>query len=69
MPEQAWPRANPDYIGLWRYNTITGYWVMERSCAPDTANEWLHIFQCQSEGSIHLYKLAKKRPTKAPKGY
>lgn len=31
-------------IGLYRHNTATGYWDLQRTCAPDTAQDWLAIF-------------------------
>jgi hypothetical protein len=51
-------------IKLWKYNRITGYWVYQRECNPDTADQWLVIFQkAEPEES---FILRKNKPTKKP---
>jgi len=47
-------------IGLWRKNKITGYWVLERTCFPEFASEWLQIFQ--KDEPDETFVLAKRRP-------
>lgn len=45
---------------LWKYNKITGYWVLVRDCAEDTADTWLFIFQKDEPNEI--FKLSKTKP-------
>ena len=54
-------------MNLWRYNPITGCWRMERMCSPDTAQQWLALFQ-KDEPNVHfaLSRFAPRfDPTKA----
>jgi hypothetical protein len=30
---------------LWKFNPITGFWRAERACEPETAQQWLELFQ------------------------
>lgn len=50
--------------GLWRYNAITGEWKLERTCAPETAEEWLKIFQKDEPEAS--FKLSRKKPSGKP---
>jgi hypothetical protein len=52
-------------IGLWRYDPITGYWRYVRSCASETALDWLAIFQRDEPNAV--FKLSTNRPSAAPK--
>lgn len=49
---------------LWRYNPVTGFWVMVRDSLIENADRWLEIFQ-GDEPDAH-FKLSKTRPTKPP---
>lgn len=50
---------------LWKYNRITGLWDHQRTCAENTAQQWLEVF---SKDEPHeTFTLAKHRPKKAPK--
>lgn len=40
-------------MNLWRFNPITGCWRMERACLPDTAHQWLALFQ-KDEPKAHF---------------
>ena len=51
--------------GLWKYNTTTGYWRLERLCDVDTADTWLSIFR-KDEPDAH-FKLSINKPSKPPK--
>lgn len=50
---------------LWKYNKVTGYWVMVRDSLVENAKRWLEIFQ-GDEPDEH-FKVAKTRPKAAPK--
>ena len=54
-----------DEIGLWKYNKVTGSWVLERMCAPDTKDRWLKIFQKDEPDEIFV--LSKRKPKGKPK--
>lgn len=47
-------------ITLWRYNTTTGYWDFVRTCAVNTAEDWLVVFQRDEPNA--LFKLSKHKP-------
>jgi len=47
-------------IGLWRKNRITGYWVCQRTCLPETAQEWLTIFQ--KDEPDEMFVLSYRKP-------
>jgi hypothetical protein len=47
-------------IKLWRYNTTTGIWVLQRLCNPETAAQWLAIFQKDMPSA--QFKLSKNKP-------
>ena len=51
-------------IGLWIYNPTTGFWYLERMCAPDTAQGWLEIFM-RDEPSRD-FKLSARKPKGKP---
>lgn len=52
-------------VSLWKYNRITGYWVLQRSSGyPDTMANWLRIYQ--QDEPLENFKLAKNRPSKPP---
>jgi len=54
------PMTETNGIGLWRKNRITGYWVIERKCAPDMADRWLKYFR-QNQPDEE-FRLSKRRP-------
>ncbi len=54
-----------DVIRLWRYNTVTGYWVYVRDCYRDRAQDWLRIFQ--SDEPDATFRASNRRPTTAPR--
>lgn len=47
-------------IKLWRYNTTTGIWALQRICDPETAQRWLVIFQTDEPKA--QFKLSKNQP-------
>jgi hypothetical protein len=49
---------------IWVYNPITGYWQFGRDATPDTAQQWLAIWQ-QDRPAGHVV-VAKRRPNKKP---
>jgi hypothetical protein len=50
---------------LWQYNRITGLWDFCRSCDENTADTWLIVWQVDAPDEY--FRLAKHKPTKAPK--
>ncbi len=58
-------RAGADaMIGLWKYNTATGYWKLERNCDDATAQTWLNIFKRDEPGTA--FKLSRSKPKDTP---
>lgn len=57
--------ASSGDVGLWGYYEDRGTWVLERSCSPETAAQWLAVFQKQQPG-IH-FEISARKP-KQPKG-
>lgn len=53
-------------IKLWQYNRITGYWAAVRTVNPETAHEWLTVYQ--SDDPFGYYQVGKNRPSGTPKG-
>lgn len=51
-------------MNLWRFNPITGFWRIERTCAPETADQWLALFQTD-EPNAH-FKLSRFSPRNNP---
>jgi len=51
-------------IGLWSYNTTTGYWKLERMCAEDQAQQWLERFQRDEPN--RPFKLSRNKPSAKP---
>jgi len=51
-------------LGLWKYNRVTGYWDHQRGCAPETAQQWLEVFQ--RDEPQESFKLSRKRPSNKP---
>ena len=53
-------------MNLWRYNPITGCWRIERMCKPDTAQQWLEMFQKDEPGAYFALSRFSPRfdPTK-----
>ena len=51
---------------LWKYNRITGYWVLMRDCFFDRRADWLRIFQSDEPGET--FKASRNRPVSPPKG-
>lgn len=47
-------------LKLWRLNKITGYWVIQRLCAPETATLWLEVYQ--KDEPEELFVLSKNKP-------
>ena len=45
---------------LWKFNSITGFWRVERVCNDDTAQQWLTIF-CNDEPQAH-FMLSRNAP-------
>jgi len=45
---------------LWRYNKITGYWILMRDCASNNAAQWLEVFQ--ADEPKEYFKLSNKKP-------
>ena len=45
---------------LWRFNSMTGLWVYERTCSLENALGWLKLFQ-DDEPNVK-FKLSKTRP-------
>ena len=52
---------------LWRYNQVTGYWTHERSCLPETAEQWLAVFQKDEPDAY--FKISKHKPKGRPEDY
>ena len=49
---------------LWAYSPITGFWNFIREVTPETAQEWLAVWQ-KAEPSRE-FKLSKNRPRRKP---
>lgn len=47
-------------IKLWRYNTTTGIWNLQRICDDDTAAQWLEVFKRDEPRA--QFKLSKRQP-------
>lgn len=47
-------------IKLWKYNRITGYWIIQRECNDNTADRWLAVFQ--KDEPDELFKLSRNKP-------
>lgn len=45
---------------LWRYNTTTGMWALQRMCDADTAAQWLAVFARDEPAA--QFKLAARQP-------
>ena len=45
---------------LWRYNPVTGYWVLVRIVSDETAAAWLATFQAD-EPTVQ-FKLSRTKP-------
>lgn len=58
--------GDDDQIGLWRYNSTTGYWVLERMCSTVSSGKWLEVFK-KDEPSAS-FKLSKTKPSGKPTG-
>ena len=52
-------------ITLWKYNKVTGYWIVCRQCEEDTAQSWLTIFKQDEPGS--MFVLSRRKPSQPPK--
>ena len=52
-------------LQLWKYNTTTGYWKIERGVTPETKDEWLRIFEKDDPNGS--YVVSASRPTKSGK--
>jgi hypothetical protein len=52
-------------LQLWKYNTTTGYWKIERGVTPETKDEWLRIFEKDDPNGS--YVVSASRPTKPGK--
>ena len=54
------------YITLWVYNRVTGYWNTEKTITRvEDAQQWLALFM--RDNPKEHYVLAKRRPKKIPK--
>lgn len=51
-------------LSLWQYNEITGIWNHMRSVHPDTAENWLKIFQ--KDNPRAAFRISKYQPKKMP---
>lgn len=62
-----WERVPPVSMltNIWRFNATLGYWQPVRDTYPENAARWLEILQGDEPGTV--FKVAKKRPTKAPR--
>ena len=45
---------------LWRYNPVTGYWILVRIVSDETAAAWLATFQAD-EPTVQ-FKLSRTKP-------
>ena len=45
---------------LYKYNRITGYWTVIRSCDQATAQQWLAMFQ--ADEPAEQFVLSTKKP-------
>lgn len=52
--------------GLWSYNPITGYWVLERTCAIANAPEWLARFK--QDAPQKQFRVSRTKPSETHKG-
>ena len=50
---------------LWKYNRRSGLWDFQRTCAPETARQWLQVFQ--NDEPKETFKLAANMPKGRPK--
>ena len=53
-----------ELTNIWKYNPITGGWMLVRDSYKENAATWLRIFQ-GDEPSV-IFKVSKRRPIKAP---
>jgi hypothetical protein len=51
-------------IKLWKYNRTTGIWAVQRICDPETANQWLKVFQ--DDAPHEAFILGKRQPKGKP---
>ncbi len=49
---------------IWRFNAVTGCWMLVRDCYKENARRWLEIFKGDEPGVV--FKVSKKRPSKRP---
>lgn len=62
-----WERVPPVSMltNIWRFDTRAGCWMLVRDTYPENAPRWIEILQGDEPGT--MFKVAKSRPTKAPR--
>lgn len=49
---------------IWKYNTVSGCWMLVRDTYKENSKRWLEILK-GDEPSVQ-FKISKRRPVKAP---
>ena len=57
-------KQTTDVVKLWKYNRVTGYWVLVRDCYRDRVQDWMRIFQ--SDEPNEIFRASNRRPVGAP---
>ncbi len=45
---------------LWKYNKVTGYWVLIRTVSEQTAKQWIDIYKADEPNE--QFKISFNRP-------
>lgn len=56
-----------EFTYLWKFNRVTGFWLMVRDSLIENAERWLEIYQ--GDEPEEFFTLSKKRPYGIPKNY
>lgn len=64
LPYAKNPIDMNEEIGLWKHNSTTGMWRLQRMCLLSEADKWLEVFQKDEPHSE--YKLSKNKPRNSP---
>ncbi len=54
-----------EYI-LWRYNKVTGYWNVERTCTHETMEQWHRIYSEDEPGEYFYLTASNRKPRHSP---
>lgn len=48
-------------VTLWRFNKVSGLWVMERACDTVTAEAWLALYQDDAPNEAFMLSVYKPK--------